>query len=690
MFTAGRAQLFSDRDNLGVVIEAKRRGSREQAGGILEARFAYRCARIGQEATQLHLGQLCFQEGQSCVVRVGQRDASQRGVGVVDSRLEQRGFGQAQRLQQHRVELRRGDCVVRVGLERFDVQLDRVAAERVEDLAGVSREPRFLEHRRDVRRGGGFGWCAEVEAGFGDRDPAVHVVRGGRCLFGTPGEPEYAGDGRDDRDRANADDPGVAQYRAAAGSRRRHGRFCCALRSGFLSSRQLAADRVDQSRDGFREATIVLERRRQAILDGRPERWVLFRRRGSRLFRRRDRLCGRGRFASVGDLAFRRGRRFRRRFGRSGRLCCRWCWRRLCGRLRSRGRLRSCRRRSAADLECGIRRFEVMLDRRLDGQSRPTGRDRLQQEAIDLAAIDQVHQHFAVVAAARDDRHEPGRALAEMQGQLLDLFADHGRVNDGDAGLLLADDFFGLRQRVRVMHRVCTTRGFLDGGEELLVLGQDENVDRLRADRGRRADFFRVQRRHAPGAVADDRGAVFRGLHDDMFAGRNIEIGGGIVGRLGEGHEAHLPRGVVDELLQCIARDVAAHDLEHLFVADERFDALVVISGKQDTDGVRRPFLRFAQGFEAAHAGEFLRGNHDVDRCCDERVQCFGTGCGAMHGVTVAEARTEQVQRALLAVQQQYLCLELVKRHFASSRDLCLIACPVLSSIGVYPRVFAH
>ena len=74
-------------------------------------------------------------------------------------------------------------------------------------------------------------------------------------------------------------------------------------------------------------------------------------------------------------------------------------------------------------------------------------------------------------------------------------------------------------------------------------------------------------------------------------------------------------------------------------------------------------FLGFTQCLEAAHAGQLLRGDNDIDWCFDERVQSLAAAGSAMHRIAIAKPGAQVVQGALLAMQQQYLCFELVQRH---------------------------
>ena len=76
---------------------------------------------------------------------------------------------------------------------------------------------------------------------------------------------------------------------------------------------------------------------------------------------------------------------------------------------------------------------------------------------------------------------------------------------------------------------VKTTRGISDRAEKLFVLCQDEYVDFATADAGCEIDLAGFQRGHRAGAVADDCGAVFRRLHDDVFRYRFIDVGSRVV-----------------------------------------------------------------------------------------------------------------------------------------------------------------
>ena len=84
-----------------------------------------------------------------------------------------------------------------------------------------------------------------------------------------------------------------------------------------------------------------------------------------------------------------------------------------------------------------------------------------------------------------------------------------------------------------------------------------------------------------------------------MFGNGFVRLGACIVRGLRQCEQAGLLGGVVDELSQMSRVDTAADDLEDLFLTDERFAA---VTGQKDSDGLRRPFLGFAERLGPAHA----------------------------------------------------------------------------------------
>ncbi len=223
-----------------------------------------------------------------------------------------------------------------------------------------------------------------------------------------------------------------------------------------------------------------------------------------------------------------------------------------------------------------------MFDRRFNGQSRTAGRNRLQQEAVHLAAVDQVHQHLAVVTPAGNDVHEPRGLLGQMRSEFLDVRSDHRRVDDSDANLMFGERLLGLGERVGGAHVVHASRRLLDCLEELLVFGHDEYVDCMRTRHGGRGDLLRVQGRHPAGSIADDRRAVLRRLHDDVLGVRLVGSSGRVIRGLSERHQTHLTGRVVDELAEVVGSNgTAAHDLEDFLLADQCFETFVVVAGQQ-------------------------------------------------------------------------------------------------------------
>ena len=94
----------------------------------------------------------------------------------------------------------------------------------------------------------------------------------------------------------------------------------------------------------------------------------------------------------------------------------------------------------------------MMLDGSLDRESCAARRDRLQEKSVDLAAVDEVHEHFAVIAATRNYGDQALAQAAQMLGQFLDVVPDHRRIDDGHADLVLAHGFFRLLERIGVVH----------------------------------------------------------------------------------------------------------------------------------------------------------------------------------------------------------------------------------------------
>ncbi len=170
-----------------------------------------------------------------------------------------------------------------------------------------------------------------------------------------------------------------------------------------------------------------------------------------------------------------------------------------------------------------------MFYRRLDRQPRAARRYRLQQETVDVAAVDQVHQHFAVVAATCDDRDQSRSLLAQLLGEFFDVRADHRGVGNQYTDLVVVYEIFGLRRRDRVMNVVQAPGRIPYRCQELVVPRHHHQVDLARACVSSKVDLLRLQCRHPACAVADDVGAVFRRLHDNLFGNRFVEIGGCIV-----------------------------------------------------------------------------------------------------------------------------------------------------------------
>ncbi len=79
-------------------------------------------------------------------------DAFEGGSSVLHLVLEQCRFRHAERLVERGIELRRGVRVVRVGVYRGDVEFDRVATRRIEDLSRIPCKASFLEQFVNIDR----------------------------------------------------------------------------------------------------------------------------------------------------------------------------------------------------------------------------------------------------------------------------------------------------------------------------------------------------------------------------------------------------------------------------------------------------------------------------------------------------------------------------------------------------------
>ena len=98
----------------------------------------------------------------------------------------------------------------------------------------------------------------------------------------------------------------------------------------------------------------------------------------------------------------------------------------------------------------------MMLDGSLHREPCAARRDRLQQEAVDLATVDEIHEHLAVVPATCDYGNETLAQAAQVLCQFLDVVADHRRIDDGHTDVVIANGFFRLLERIGVVHVVRT------------------------------------------------------------------------------------------------------------------------------------------------------------------------------------------------------------------------------------------
>ena len=243
-----------------------------------------------------------------------------------------------------------------------------------------------------------------------------------------------------------------------------------------------------------------------------------------------------------------------------------------------------------------------MLDRRLDRESNAAWRYWLEQEAVHLAPVNEVHQHVAIFTAARNDRDESFLQRLQVLCQFFDVRANQSGVHDADTNRVGLDQFLRGLDRTRRVHVLHAAAALLDRFEKRFVFGHDQNGNGLCANGRRLTHLLRIQCRVLPGPVADDRRAVVVGLHDDVLAGPFRRLGGLVVGRFRDRHQAHLLGRFVDEFGDVFRVNAAANDLEDLFVPDESLGLLIVLTGDQDADRLRGTFLRFTQRIGTAHA----------------------------------------------------------------------------------------
>ena len=183
-----------------------------------------------------------------------------------------------------------------------------------------------------------------------------------------------------------------------------------------------------------------------------------------------------------------------------------------------------------------------MFDRGLNRQPRTARRYRFEKKPVNVATVNQIHQHFTVIAASCDDGDHAWSFFAQLLCRRLDSRPDHRSIRYQDANRVIPHIIVRLSWRYRMMHVVQAAGRVFDRCKELFVLGHYKNINVattcVRCD----LDFVRLQCRHSGRAVTDDRGAVFRRLHNYVFSNWFVGVCSLIVCRICEGQQTHALR----------------------------------------------------------------------------------------------------------------------------------------------------
>ena len=100
----------------------------------------------------------------------------------------------------------------------------------------------------------------------------------------------------------------------------------------------------------------------------------------------------------------------------------------------------------------------MVFDRGLDRQPRTAWRYRFEKKPVDVATVNQIHQHFAVIAASCNDGNQSRFFIAQLVCQGFDLRTDHGGVCDQDTNIFIAREIFCLGRRKRMMQVMQSAR----------------------------------------------------------------------------------------------------------------------------------------------------------------------------------------------------------------------------------------
>ena len=96
----------------------------------------------------------------------------------------------------------------------------------------------------------------------------------------------------------------------------------------------------------------------------------------------------------------------------------------------------------------------MMFDRGLNRQPGATGRYRFEKKPVDVATVNQIHQHFTVIAASCNDGDHPWYFTAQLLYYRFDIRPDHGSICYQDANLVIARVIrclFGCQRMMQVM-----------------------------------------------------------------------------------------------------------------------------------------------------------------------------------------------------------------------------------------------
>ena len=80
----------------------------------------------------------------------------------------------------------------------------------------------------------------------------------------------------------------------------------------------------------------------------------------------------------------------------------------------------------------------MMFDRGLDRQPRAAGRYRFEKKPVNVATVNQIHQHFTVIAASCNDGDHAWSVFAQLLCQSIRYRPDHRSIGYQDAQRFLS------------------------------------------------------------------------------------------------------------------------------------------------------------------------------------------------------------------------------------------------------------